>query len=291
MNDITSPKFKVAAVQMVSGPVVADNLAEAGELIADAVRQGAHVVALPEYFCIMGNRDGDKVAVREKDGEGSVQRFLSETAAKHGIWLVGGTTPLACADPGRVRNACLVYDESGRRVARYDKIHLFGFQGSGEKYHEATTIEPGDVPVAVDSPYGKLGLSVCYDVRFPELYRSYAPADILFVPSAFTVPTGKVHWEVLLRARAIENLAYLVAPAQGGTHPSRRSTWGHSMVIDPWGQVLASLESGPGVVVAEVDPARIAEVRTSLPALEHRILNKNKELNKERSPSKSPAKA
>jgi nitrilase len=292
MNDVNAMKsFKVAAVQMVSGPVVAENLAAAGELIAQAASQGARLVALPEYFCLMGNRDGDKVAVREKENEGPVQRFLSETAAKHRIWLVGGTTPIACEDPGRVRNSCLVYDDSGKRVARYDKIHLFGFQGSGEKYHEATTIEPGSAPVAVDSPFGRLGLSVCYDVRFPELYRSYAPVDILFVPSAFTVPTGKVHWEVLLRARAVENLAYLVAPAQGGTHPSGRSTWGHSMVIDPWGQVLASLDSGPGVVVAEVDPARIAEVRASLPALEHRILSGNNGLAGTAAPSKSRQKA
>jgi nitrilase len=276
MND--QKPFKVAAVQMVSGPVVAENLAAAGELIARAAGEGAKLVGLPEYFCLMGNRDGDKVAARERDGEGPVQQFLSETAARHGIWLVGGTAPLACADPGRVRNACLVYDPSGKRAARYDKIHLFGFQSEKEKYHEASTIEPGDTPVAVNTPLGRLGLSVCYDVRFPELYRSYAPVDIVFVPSAFTVPTGRAHWETLLRARAIESLAYLVAPAQGGTHPSGRSTWGHSMVIDPWGEVLATLEAGPGVVIAEIDPMKILKVRQSLPALEHRILNRDKGL-------------
>ncbi len=288
MNDLTArPAFKVAAVQMVSGPVVAENLAAAGDLVAEAVAKGARLVALPEYFCLMGNRDRDKVTVREADGDGSIQRFLSETAAKHGIWLVGGTAPLATGDPERVRNSCLVFDERGKRVARYDKIHLFGFDNGTEKYHEASSIEPGDRPVAVDSPYGRLGLSVCYDVRFPELYRSYAPVDILFVPSAFTVPTGRAHWETLLRARAIENLAYLVAPAQGGTHPSKRSTWGHSMVIDPWGEVLASLDSGPGVVIAEIDPMKVVKVRSSLPALEHRILQGNKGLN----PANSPVQA
>jgi predicted amidohydrolase len=265
--------FRIAAVQMVSGPVVRDNLDAARDLIAEAARQGARLVALPEYFCIMGLRDGDKVAAREPDGRGPVQAFLSEAAARHRVWLVGGTTPLACPDPGKVRNACLVYDDAGKRVARYDKIHLFGFQSAAERYDEAATIEPGDTPVAVDSPFGRLGLSVCYDVRFPELYRSYAPADVLFVPSAFTVPTGRAHWETLLRARAIENLAYLVAPAQGGRHPSGRSTWGHSMIIGPWGEVLASLESGPGVVIAEIDPMKRDEARASLPALEHRKLS------------------
>jgi predicted amidohydrolase len=290
--------FKVAAIQMVSGPSVADNLAAAGDLIARAVAQGARLAALPEYFCLMGLAEGDKVAARERDGDGPVQRFLSETAARHGIWLVGGTAPLACADPGKVRNACLVYDAQGRRAARYDKIHLFGFQSQdapGERYHEARTIEPGDTPVALDSPYGRLGLSVCYDVRFPELYRSYAPVDILFVPSAFTVPTGRAHWEVLLRARAIENLAYLVAPAQGGKHPSGRSTWGHSLVIDPWGEVLASVDSGPGIAIAEIDPTRIVELRASLPALEHRIVLQDKGLDRAAAAgtaaSKSPARA
>ena len=262
--------FKVAAVQMVSGPDVGANLEAAGRLIADAAARGARLVALPEYFCLMGMKDGDKVAVRERPGSGPVQDFLSAAAARHAVWLVGGTAPLACDDPGRVRNACLVFDDRGRRVARYDKMHLFGFKSGAERYDVAATIEPGDKPVSVASPFGRLGLSVCYDIRFPELYRSYAPADILFVPSAFTVPTGEAHWETLLRARAIENLAYVVAPAQGGTHPSGRRTWGHSMIVDPWGRVLATLDAGPGVVVAEVDPGVIAGVRADLPALDHR---------------------
>ncbi len=262
--------FKAAAIQMVSGPVVEENLRTAAELIREAARQGARLVGLPEYFCLMGMRDQDKVRVREADGKGPIQDFLARTAAELGVWLVGGTTPLVCSHPDKVRNACLVYDPEGKRVARYDKIHLFGFSSGDERYDEAATIEPGDTPVAFDSPFGRIGLSVCYDVRFPELYRSFAPVNILFVPSAFTAPTGEAHWEVLLRARAIENLAYLVAPAQGGRHPSGRRTWGHSMVIDPWGRVLRSVETGPGIALAEIDLSVIDQLRTSLPALEHR---------------------
>ncbi len=264
--------FKVAAVQMVSGHELERNLADAGELIAEAARQGARLISLPEYFCLMGKRDADKVAIRETDGQGPVQDFLSATAARHGVWLIGGTTPLEASDAAHVRNACLVYDDKGRRVARYDKIHLFGFQNGTERYDESTTIEPGTTPVSLDSPFGKLGLSICYDLRFPELYRAYAPVDIIFVPSAFTATTGRAHWETLLRARAIENLAYVVAPAQGGTHTNRRQTWGHSMIIDPWGGILASRDAGPGVVIAEIDLLKNAGVRASLPALDHRTL-------------------
>ena len=271
MHDIAP--FKVAAIQMVSGRVVEENLETAEGLIREAARAGARLVGLPEYFCLMGLREQDKVRAREADGHGPIQDFLSRIAAQLGIWLVGGTTPLVSSDAQKVRNACLVYDAQGRRVARYDKIHLFGFSSGEERYDEAATIEPGDAPVAFPSPFGRIGLSVCYDVRFPELYRSFAPVDILFVPSAFTAPTGEAHWEVLLRARAIENLAFLVAPAQGGQHPSGRRTWGHSMVIDPWGRLLASRESGPGIIVAEIDLAVIDQVRSSLPALQHRKLH------------------
>ncbi len=267
--------FKVAAIQMVSGPLVEENLAQAAELIREAAGKGARLVGLPEYFCLMGMRELDKVDAREADSGGPIQDFLSRTAAELGIWLVGGTTPLVSSQPGKVRNACLVYDERGRRVARYDKIHLFGFSSGDERYDEAATIEPGESTAAFDSPFGRIGLSVCYDVRFPELYRSFAPVDLLFVPSAFTAPTGEAHWEILLRARAIENLAFLVAPAQGGRHPSGRRTWGHSMVIDPWGRVLASLDSGPGIVLAEIDPSMLDKVRASLPALQHRKLLSN----------------
>ena len=264
--------FKIAAVQMVSSHDVEKNLSDADELIAEAARQGARLVGLPEYFCLMGKRDGDKVAIRETEGNGPIQSFLSQAAAKHGVWLVGGTAPLATADAGRVRNACLIYDDTGKQVARYDKIHLFGFQNGAERYDESTTIEAGDTPMSLDSPFGKLGFSICYDLRFPELYRSFAPVDIIFVPSAFTATTGRAHWETLLRARAIENLAYVVAPAQGGIHSNRRATWGHSMIIDPWGEILACRDEGPGVVIAEIDLSKNAKVRASLPALDHRTL-------------------
>ena len=264
--------FKIAAVQMVSSHDVEKNLSDADELIAEAARQGVRLVGLPEYFCLMGKRDGDKVAIRETEGNGPIQSFLSQAAAKHGVWLVGGTAPLATADAGRVRNACLIYDDTGKQVARYDKIHLFGFQNGAERYDESTTIEAGDTPMSLDSPFGKLGFSICYDLRFPELYRSFAPVDIIFVPSAFTATTGRAHWETLLRARAIENLAYVVAPAQGGVHSNRRATWGHSMIIDPWGEILACRDDGPGVVIAEIDLSKNAKVRASLPALDHRTL-------------------
>jgi predicted amidohydrolase len=261
--------YKVGAVQMVSTPDVADNLAAAAELIAQAAAEGAKLVGLPEYFCIMGLRDTDKIAVRERDGDGRIQDFLAETAARHGIWLVGGTVPIETEAPNKVRNSCLVYDASGKRVARYDKIHLFGLALGAERFDEANTIEAGVTPVAIDTPFGRIALSVCYDLRFPELYRGLGPVDLIFVPSAFTAMTGQAHWEVLLRARAIENLAWLVAPAQGGLHPSGRETHGDSMVVDPWGSVRGRLGKGPGVVVAEIDPAYQARMRASLPALEH----------------------
>ena len=264
--------FKVAAVQMVSGPTVADNLDAARRLIAEAARQGARLVSVPEYFCIFGMRERDKVVVREADGSGPIQRFLSDAAKEHGVWIVGGSVPLESPDPGKVMNSCLVFNERGERVARYDKIHLFGFATETERYQESGTIEAGTSPVALDSPFGRLGLSICYDVRFPELYRRLAPVDIIFVPSAFTATTGRAHWEILLRSRAIENLAYVVAAAQGGRHANARQTHGHSMIVDPWGKVLGCLPEGPGVVVAEVDRAHQARLRASLPALEHRVL-------------------
>jgi nitrilase len=265
-------KVRVAAIQMVSAPEVAANLAAAGRLIAEAAAAGAQLVALPEYFCILGRHETDKVKVREIEGAGPIQDFLAAAASRHRVWLVGGTLPLVAGDANKVRNACLVFDDAGRRVARYDKIHLFGLELEEHSFDEARSIEPGSGPVALDTPFGRIGLSVCYDVRFPELYRAAGEVDAWFVPSAFTALTGAAHWDVLMRARAIENQCYLIAPAQGGLHPNGRRTWGHSMVVDPWGEVLACRAEGEGVVLAELDAARLAEVRQSLPALQHRTL-------------------
>jgi nitrilase len=264
--------FRAAAVQMVSTPVVAENLAAAGDLIAQAAGEGAQLVALPEYFCVMGMHERDKVALREPFGAGPIQSFLAETALRHGVWIVGGTVPLECGDPQRVRNSSLVFDDAGRCVARYDKIHLFGLELGEERFREANTIEPGDRPVAVDAPFGRLALSVCYDLRFPELYRAMAPMDLIAVPSAFTATTGRAHWEPLLRARAIENLAWVIAPAQGGTHPNGRRTHGHTMVVNPWGEIVAERADGPGIVIADIDPTFTERMRASLPALAHRVL-------------------
>lgn len=261
---------RVAALQMVSGPALGPNLEAAARLIAAAAAQGAGLAALPENFYCIGLRDTDKLAYAEPEGDGPVQRFLSAQAREHRLWLVGGTAPLAANGAGRVRGACLVHDDLGARRARYDKMHLFRFQAGEERYDETRTLEAGDTPLAVDSPFGRLALSVCYDMRFPELYRGLGAFDIAFVPSAFTVPTGAAHWETILRARAIENLAYVVAPAQGGEHPGGRRTWGHTMIVDPWGEVLASQDEGEGVVLADIDPSRIAGARASLPALENR---------------------
>ena len=268
----TQPEIAVAAVQMVSRPEVEANLKDAAHLIESAVAQGAQLVALPEYFPIMGMDERDKVKVREEQGSGPIQEFLSSAARKHGIWLVGGSVPLVASVPGKVRNSTLVYDDKGKIVARYDKIHLFGFEMGAESYAEQRTIEPGKDVVVVDSPFGRLGLSICYDLRFPELYRAMKNVDLIFVPSAFTATTGKAHWETLIRARAIENLAYVLAPAQGGRHANGRETHGDSMLVDPWGRILNRLPRGPGVVVGAIDHGRIRELRSSLPALSHRTL-------------------
>jgi nitrilase len=257
-------RARIAAIQMVSGPEVAPNLAAADRLIAAAAAAGARLAALPENFYLIGRKEGDKVAVREADGSGPIQQFLSDVSRKNRIWIIGGTAPICSDDDKRVRGACLVYDDSGRRVARYDKMHLFQFDNGTERYDEPRTVQAGTRAVALESPYGRLALSVCYDVRFPELYRGLGEFDVMFVPSAFTVPTGAAHWETLLRARAIENKAYVVAPAQGGTHAGGRRTWGHSMIVDPWGEILALREEGEGVVLAEIDPERIHEVRRRL---------------------------
>jgi len=269
-----APVARVAAVQMASGPSVEGNLREAARLIDRAVREGAQLVALPEYFGIMGMREVDKVALREKEGSGPIQAFLAETAKKHGIWLLGGSVPLECGVPDKVRNSSMLYDEGGKLVARYDKIHLFGFEMGKESYSESRTIEPGERVVTVDSPFGRIGMSVCYDLRFPELYRAMKEIDIILVPSAFTETTGRAHWETLIRARAIENLAYVVAPAQGGYHVNGRETHGDSMIVDPWGVVLDRLHRGSGVVAARIDLRHLARLRQSLPALSHRTIDR-----------------
>jgi predicted amidohydrolase len=269
-----APHFvRMAAVQMASGPNVAANLAEAERLVGMAVAAGAKLVALPEYFAIMGMKDTDKVAARETPGKGPIQKFLATQAKKHGIWTVGAGVPLACDNPKKVRNSCLLYDDKGKLAARYDKIHLFGLSLGNEHYKEQTTIEPGDKVVVVDTPFGRIGLSICYDLRFPELYRAMGDVDIILVPAAFTATTGKAHFETLVRARAIENLAYVIAPAQGGYHISGRETHGDSMIVDPWGNILDRLPRGSGVVVAAINHTYQEGLRKSLPALKHRTLD------------------
>ena len=271
--------MKIAALQMVSGASLDANLAQARALLADAAAQGAELAVLPEYFCFMGARDTDKIALREADGDGPIQRFLAGAAREFGLWIVGGTLPLACGSESQVFNTSLAFDPTGACVARYDKIHLFRYQNGNERFDEAAVIRAGRTPArftltANDGRAWRVGLSVCYDLRFSELYRQHARegVDLLLVPSAFTYTTGQAHWEVLLRARAVENLAYVLAPAQGGTHENGRRTWGHSMLVDPWGAVQAQLPEGPGVVIGTLDAAYLQQVRTQLPALDHCVL-------------------
>ena len=303
--------MKVAAIQMVSGTRVDDNLQTARALLAQAAAGGAELAVLPEYFCVMGRRDTDKLALQEDLGVGPIQAWLAATARELGLWIVGGTLPLSCepadagaprrsAGPsqakaaapsggsasgeavergGKCRNASLVFSPAGKRIAHYDKIHLFRFNDGERRYDEAAVLVPGSQPVTFDLPardghVWRIGMSVCYDLRFPELYRAYAAqgADLLLVPSAFTHVTGQAHWEVLLRARAIENLSGVIAAAQGGLHENGRRTWGHSMVVDAWGQVLAEHAEGAGVALAELDWAALHQRRQQLPALGHRRL-------------------
>ena len=267
-------RMKVAALQMVSGTDVQRNLDDARALLAQAAAAGAQLVALPEYFCLMGRRNEDKLAIAEAAGEGPIQRMLADAARAHGLWIVGGTLPLTGADAAHVRNACLVFGPDGQQAARYDKMHLFAFAQGSERYDEGRTLEAGGTPVALQALALRVGLSICYDLRFPELYRALMrpPCDLLVVPAAFTHTTGEKHWELLLRARAVENQCYVLAAAQGGRHDNGRRTWGHSMVVDPWGEVLACCEEGPGLALAELEPERIAKVRAQLPALAHRRL-------------------
>ncbi|WP_234264196.1 carbon-nitrogen hydrolase family protein [Hydrogenophaga sp. NFH-34] len=268
--------MKVAAIQMVSGISLDANLSEALRLLRQAAQCGAELAVLPEYFCFMGHQDTDKLLLAEQPGLGTVQDFLSDAARDLKLWVVGGTLPMATEDPQHAANASLSYDPKGKKVSRYDKIHLFRYDNGREAYDEAAVLKAGDTPTTFDmqdrsGQLWRVGQSVCYDLRFAELYRVLA-ADVLLVPAAFTYTTGQAHWEVLLRARAIENQAFVIASAQGGTHENGRRTWGHSMVIDPWGEVLALQSTGPGVVLADIDIERLHQVRQQLPALQHRQL-------------------
>lgn len=268
---------RVACIQMASGPNVGANLFEVEKLIYQAGKQGAKLVVLPENFAIMGLKETDKVAAREVDGKGPIQDFLAQQAKRHKVWLIGGTVPLVADDPAKVRAACLVYDDKGQRVARYDKMHLFDVKvvGSDERYTESETIEPGDKLAVIDTPFGRLGLAVCYDLRFPELFRAMLDQgmEMIAVPSAFTAITGRAHWETLVRTRAVENLAYVFAAAQGGFHINGRETHGDSMIVDPWGNVLDRMPRGAGVVCADVDLERVKSTRRNFPAVEHRRLH------------------
>lgn len=265
---------RIAAVQMASGPNVNANLLEAARLIKQAAEAGAELVVLPENFALMGMKDQDSVKIREVDGDGPLQNFLSEQALRNHVWLVGGTIPLSAEAPDKIAAASLLYDASGSRVARYDKVHLFDvlITENDERYNESETIEPGNEVVVVDTPFGKLGMVVCYDLRFPALFRSLVEqgAELISIPSAFTAITGKAHWEILVRARAIENQCYVIAAAQGGYHANGRETYGDSMVVDPWGGVLDRLPRGSGVVVSDINMDRLREIRRSFPVLEHR---------------------
>ncbi len=269
--------MKIAAIQMVSATTVEANLRAARALLVEAAQAGAELAVLPEYFCLLGAKDTDKLAVQEAFGSGPIQDFLAQAARELNLWIAGGTLPLSTPEPRKVRNSLLVYSPQGDCVARYDKLHLFRFDNGSERYDESRVLEPGALPAWFDLPSRsgatwRVALSICYDLRFAELYRHYAAqgAQLLLVPSAFTHTTGQAHWEVLLRARAIENLAWVVAPAQGGLHENGRRTWGQSMVVDPWGAVVAQRATGAGVVLTELDFAQVASCRQQLPALDNR---------------------
>lgn len=266
--------MRLAALQMVSTADVEDNIATACRLIAEAATRGAKLVLLPEYWAIMGMQDADKLAVAEIYGSGSIQDFMRDMARQYQVWLIGGTLPLQSTVPDKVLNSTLVYNPQGKCVARYDKMHLFSFtRGEGESYDESRSIVSGDSVGYFQTPFGRVGLSVCYDLRFPELYRALGECSLIVVPSAFTYTTGESHWEVLLRARAIENQCYVLAAAQGGSHPNGRRTWGHSMLVDPWGKVSSVLPEGEGVVSGELDLAYMHAVRENLPSLKHRRIS------------------
>jgi len=265
---------QVAAIQMASGPNVNANLIEAGRLISEAVAAGAELVVLPENFAFLGHAEEDILPLAEVDGDGPIQKFLTDQAKSHGIWLVGGTLPMQGSDAQHIRSACLVFNDQGERVTRYDKIHLFDvhIDVNNESYNESETTEAGDEVIVIDTPFGRMGIAICYDLRFPELFRQMLDEgmQIIAMPSAFTAITGKAHWEALTRARAIENLCFVIAADQGGFHVSGRETYGDSMIVDPWGQVLDRIPTGSGVITAEVDAERVNKVRKNFPATEHR---------------------
>ncbi|MEI6414949.1 MAG: carbon-nitrogen hydrolase family protein [Pseudomonadota bacterium] len=266
---------KVAAIQMATSPNVLANLFEAERIIADAAAEGAQLVVLPENFAFMGKRDEELLAFREQDGSGPLQDFLALMAQRYRLWVVGGTIPLMAKTPDKLRSACLVFDDRGHRQGRYDKIHLFDVQvmETNERYQESATIEPGHTPCVIDSPFGRLGVAVCYDLRFPELFRCLLDEgmEVMVMPAAFTAATGRAHWEILIRARAIENLCYVVAGAQGGYHISGRETYGNSLIVDPWGRILARMPRGSGHVCAALDKTQQMMVRKTFPVLQHRL--------------------
>ena len=272
----SSTELKIASIQMVSTPDLQENLSTARRLIRTAATDGVRLAVLPEYFCLMSLKDTDKVRAREALGSGPIQEQLSHIAKDNNLYLVAGTIPLEAKDPNKVLNTTLVFDPTGQQISRYDKIHLFGFQTATERYQESETIEAGEKPgilkISVDGVDWAFGLSICYDLRFPELYRALGQVDCHIIPAAFTYTTGKDHWEILLRARAIENQCYVLASAQGGKHQNQRRTWGNSMLIDPWGEILANLPEGEGYISGVLCKDKLNEVRSKLPALAHRKL-------------------
>ncbi len=271
---MSEPKKRVAAIQMASGSQIDANLLEVEKIVAAAVNAGAELVVLPENFAFMGKTDSDLCALCETEGEGPLQQFLKQLAKRHSIWIVGGTIPLVATDPNKICAATLIFNAAGEQVARYDKIHLFDvhLQETDERYAESETIEAGEDVLVIDSPFGRLGVAICYDLRFPELFRKMADlgVELICLPAAFTAITGKAHWEPLVRTRAIENLSYMVAAAQGGFHISGRETYGHSMIVNQWGNILHELSQGSGFVIADLDLNHLANTRTTFPALQHR---------------------
>ncbi|HWV62256.1 MAG TPA: carbon-nitrogen hydrolase family protein [Oxalicibacterium sp.] len=268
----TDAVTRIAAIQMVSTPVVEENIATATRLIAEAKQQGAQLVLLPEYWPAMGMRETDKIALAEQADGGPIQEFMARAARDFGIWLIGGTLPMASSCADKVLNTTMVYGPDGQRATRYDKIHLFSFTKGEESYDEARTIVQGSEVASFDAPFGRVGLSVCYDLRFPELYRAMGDCTLIVVPAAFTYTTGRAHWEILLRARAIENQCYVLAAAQGGRHVNGRTTWGHSMLINPWGEIVSVCAEGEGLAIGDIDPQHLLRIRENLPALRHRKL-------------------